>query len=43
MAEIHTNEIDSNIGWVGIGFSNAGNISDGSGDFCEFSKICMCE
>ncbi|OXA62477.1 Tyramine beta-hydroxylase [Folsomia candida] len=31
MAEIHTNEIDSNIGWVGIGFSNAGNISDGSG------------
>lgn len=32
IAEIHTKSFEA--GWVGIGFSNWGNISDGSGDFC---------
>ena len=34
IAEIHTKNLGANTGWIGIGFSNWGNISDGSGDFC---------
>ena len=34
VAEIHTKNFDPEGGWVGIGFSNGGNLSDGSGDFC---------
>jgi len=34
IAEVHTKNLDLNRGWVGIGFSNYGNLSDNTGDFC---------
>lgn len=34
IAEIHTKNLDPSTGWVGVGFSSRGNISDGTGDFC---------
>ncbi|CAL8069880.1 unnamed protein product [Orchesella dallaii] len=34
VAEIHAKDVDPSTGWVGLGFSSRGNISDGSGDFC---------
>ncbi|CAG7731030.1 unnamed protein product [Allacma fusca] len=34
IAEIHTKNVDNRLGWIGVGFSTAGNVTDGSGDFC---------
>jgi len=34
VAEIHATNFDTRNAWMGIGFSNHGNLLDGSGDFC---------
>ena len=36
--EVHTTNLDPTGGWVGIGFSNYGNLSDGTGDLCMVWK-----
>jgi len=36
--KLKVNNFDKNKGWVGIGFTDSGKISDGSGDFCVLWK-----